>query len=105
MSRSRNFTYSSSTLIDIKIKYIIRSGDKLENEKILYNVIPKVHIGKIPIMLQSSLCLLYNYKHMDSNVTGECKYDPGVFYNQWFGKNRIRTREGGRKQNTNIQHF
>ena len=27
-SRLRNFTYSSSTLIDIKIKYIIRSGDK-----------------------------------------------------------------------------
>ena len=79
-SRLRNFTYSSSTLIDIKIKYIIRSGDKLENEKILYNVIPKVHIGKIPIMLQSSLCLLYNYKHMDSNVTGECKYDPGGYF-------------------------
>ena len=33
-SRLRNFTYASSTLIDIKIKYIIRSGDKLENEKI-----------------------------------------------------------------------
>jgi len=79
-SRLRNFTYASSTLIDIKIKYIIRSGDNLENEKVLYNTIPKVHIGKIPIMLQSTLCLLHNYKHINSNVTGECKYDPGGYF-------------------------
>tara|TARA_B100000035_G_C21036704_1_gene571445 strand:+ start:3431 stop:6958 length:3528 start_codon:yes stop_codon:yes gene_type:complete len=79
-SRLRNFTYASSTLIDIKIKYIIRSGDNLENEKVLYNTIPKVHIGKIPIMLQSSLCLLHNYKHINNNVTGECKYDPGGYF-------------------------
>ena len=68
-SRLRNFTYASSTLIDIKIKYIIRSGEQLENEKIMYNIIPKVHIGKIPIMLQSTLCLLHNYKHINNNVS------------------------------------
>ena len=41
-SRLRNFTYSSTSLIDIKIKYIIRHGDNLENEKYIYNVIPKI---------------------------------------------------------------
>lgn len=78
--RLRNFTYSSGTLIDIKLKYIIRSGENLENVKEMYNVIPKVHIGKIPIMLQSSMCLLHNYKHISNNITGECKYDPGGYF-------------------------
>ena len=79
-SRLRNFTYSSTSLIDIKIKYIVRYGDNLEHEKYIYNVIPKIHIGKIPIMLQSSVCLLNNYKYINSNITGECKYDPGGYF-------------------------
>tara|TARA_B110000305_G_C19458493_1_gene652556 strand:- start:1436 stop:4951 length:3516 start_codon:yes stop_codon:yes gene_type:complete len=78
--RLRNFTYSSTSLIDIKTKYIIRTGENLENEKEIMNVIPKVHIGKIPIMLQSSLCLLHNYKHINTDITGECHYDPGGYF-------------------------
>ncbi len=79
-SRLRNFTYSSTTLIDIKIKYIIRTGDNLENESYIHNTIPKIHIGKLPIMLKSSMCLLHNYKHINSSITGECKYDPGGYF-------------------------
>ena len=79
-SRLRNFTYSATTTCDIHIKYIIRNGDNLENEQIIQNIIPKVHIGKIPIMLKSSMCLLHNYKHIDNNITGECKYDAGGYF-------------------------
>ena len=73
-ARLRNFTYASSTTIDISIKYIIRNGT---NVNTLHNVLKKIHIGKLPIMLRSSICVLNQYPHLDSDLTGECKYDPG----------------------------
>lgn len=79
-ARLRNFTYAASTTIDINIKYIIRTGPNLENTKILYKNIPRVHIGKLPVMLKSSICVLNQYKHFDNNQTGECKFDAGGYF-------------------------
>jgi DNA-directed RNA polymerase II subunit RPB2 len=80
-ARLRNFTYSSTMTMDINIKYVTRNGDGLENSETFHKTLPQVHIGKLPIMLKSSICLLNQYKHVDSNITGECKYDAGwVFY-------------------------
>ena len=76
-ARLRNFTYASSTTIDISIKYIIRNGT---NVNTLHNVLKKIHIGKLPIMLRSSICVLNQYPHLDSDLTGECKYDPGGYF-------------------------
>ena len=50
-ARLRNFTYASAMTIDIDIKIIHRTGDKLQNSETLYKNLEKVHIGKIPIML------------------------------------------------------
>jgi DNA-directed RNA polymerase beta subunit/intein/homing endonuclease len=79
-ARLRNFTYASSTTIDINIKYIIRNGPNLENVQILYKTIPKIHIGKIPIMLKSNICVLSQYKHFQNTQTGECKFDAGGYF-------------------------
>ena len=79
-ARLRNFTYSSAMTIDINIKYIIRDGDNLENIKTLYKSFPKIHIGKLPIMLKSNICILNQYKYVDSRHTGECKYDAGGYF-------------------------
>jgi len=79
-ARLRNFTYSSAMTIDINIKYIIRDGDNLENVKTLYKSFPKIHIGKLPIMLKSNICILNQYKYVDSRHTGECKYDAGGYF-------------------------
>jgi DNA-directed RNA polymerase beta subunit len=79
-ARLRNFTYASSTTIDINIKYIVRTGSNLENVKTFYKNIPKVHIGKLPIMLKSSICVLSQYKHFENTQTGECKYDAGGYF-------------------------
>jgi DNA-directed RNA polymerase II subunit RPB2 len=51
-ARLRNFTYASSTTIDINIKYVVRSGPNLENTQTFYKTIPKIHIGKLPILLK-----------------------------------------------------
>jgi DNA-directed RNA polymerase II subunit RPB2 len=79
-ARLRNFTYASSTTIDINIKYIVRSGPNLENIQTFYKTIPKVHIGKIPIMLKSNICVLSQYKHFENTQTGECKFDSGGYF-------------------------
>jgi DNA-directed RNA polymerase II subunit RPB2 len=79
-ARLRNFTYASSTTIDINIKYIVRSGTNLENIQTFYKTIPKVHIGKIPIMLKSNICVLSQYKHFENTQTGECKFDSGGYF-------------------------
>lgn len=79
-ARLRNFTYSSSTLIDLNIKYMIRTGENLENIQTINKVMPKVHLGKIPIMLKSDICVLKQYQHFENTETGECKYDAGGYF-------------------------
>ena len=79
-ARLRNFTYASAMTIDINIKYIVRTGTNLENTQTFYKTIPKVHIGKLPIMLKSNICVLNQYKHFENTQTGECKFDAGGYF-------------------------
>jgi DNA-directed RNA polymerase II subunit RPB2 len=79
-ARLRNFTYASAMTIDINIKYVIRDGENLENVKTMYKTLPKIHIGKLPIMLKSNICVLSQYKYVDSKHTGECNYDAGGYF-------------------------
>jgi DNA-directed RNA polymerase II subunit RPB2 len=79
-ARLRNFTYASSTTVDVNIKYVVRTGANLEHSQIFYKTIPKVHIGKIPIMLKSNICVLSQYKHFENTQTGECKFDAGGYF-------------------------
>ena len=79
-ARARNFTYASTMTIDLNFRYVIRTGDNLENAQTFYKSIPKVHIGKLPIMLKSSICVLNQYTHINNNVSGECKHDAGGYF-------------------------
>ena len=79
-ARLRNFTYASAMTIDINIKLVVRSGENLENVQTVYKLLPKIHIGKLPIMLKSNICVLTQYKHVENANTGECKYDAGGYF-------------------------
>jgi DNA-directed RNA polymerase II subunit RPB2 len=79
-ARLRNFTYASNMTVDINIKYIVRSGANLDNIQTFYKTIPKIHIGKLPIMLKSNICVLNQYKHFENTQTGECKFDSGGYF-------------------------
>ena len=79
-ARLRNFTYASAMTVDINVKFVIRSGDELENVQTLYKSLPKIHIGKLPIMLNSNICVLTQYKHVEQSKTGECKFDAGGYF-------------------------
>lgn len=79
-ARLRNFTYASSMTVDANIKYTIRTGENLENVQTLHKSIPGIHIGKMPIMLKSSICILNQYSHINHAETGECAYDAGGYF-------------------------
>jgi DNA-directed RNA polymerase II subunit RPB2 len=79
-ARLRNFTYSASMTLDINIKYVIRSGSNLDNVQTFYKNLQKIHIGKLPIMLKSNICVLNQYKYIEHTYTGECKFDSGGYF-------------------------
>jgi len=79
-ARLRNFTYASAMTIDINIKFVIRNGPNLEIAQTFYKTLPKIHIGKLPIMLKSNICVLTQYKHVENVHTGECKFDAGGYF-------------------------
>lgn len=79
-ARLRNFNYSSTMFLDIYVQTIVRNGPTLENMQIFNKIIPKVNIGKMPIMLKSNICILNSYKHISHELLGECKCDPGGYF-------------------------
>ena len=79
-ARLRNFTYSSQMVIDLNIKIVERYGDNLEKENVHYKKMNQIHIGKLPIMLKSNICVLTQNNHLNTNITGECKHDTGGYF-------------------------
>ena len=79
-ARLRNFTYNSTMTVDLNIKYVVRTGEKLENCQTIHKVLNKIHIGKMPVMLKSNICVLTQYKHIDTKQSGECKFDAGGYF-------------------------
>ena len=77
-ARLRNFTYSSNMTIDLHIKYTIRDTEDMETPKIFEKILPKINIGKMPIMLKSSICVLN--EHKNTKITGECGLDCGGYF-------------------------
>ena len=79
-ARLRNFTYASIMTVDINLKIILRSGKDLKDIQTFYKTLPKIHIGKMPIMLKSDICVLTQYKHLHPDITKECRHDPGGYF-------------------------
>jgi DNA-directed RNA polymerase II subunit RPB2 len=79
-ARLRNFTYASNMQIDLKIKYLVRTGEDYESEQIFYRSLKNIHIGKLPIMLKSCICSTHQYKHLSPEMTGECSMDAGGYF-------------------------
>lgn len=79
-ARLRNFTYASNMIIDMTVKYVIRSGPQLNSEETMYKTFSKIQLGKLPVMLKSCLCVLQQYTHVPSAVVGECSLDAGGYF-------------------------
>jgi len=79
-AKLRNFTYASTMTVDLQIKYIIRNTEAMDTPKVIVKNLPKINIGKMPIMLKSSICVLTQNKHIHSQFTGECPMDCGGYF-------------------------
>jgi DNA-directed RNA polymerase II subunit RPB2 len=79
-ARLRNFTYASAMSIDVNIKILKRTGENLQSIETIYKKLPRINIGKMPIMLKSCICVLTQYSHLKSDITGECWMDPGGYF-------------------------
>ena len=79
-ARLRNFTYASPMTLDVNIQIVKRSGELLDKVENLHKKLPRIHIGKMPIMLKSSICVLKQYNHLSPEITGECSMDGGGYF-------------------------
>jgi len=66
--------------VDLQIQYIVRNTDLMDSPKIITRTLPKINIGKMPIMLKSSICVLNQNRHIPSAFTGECPMDCGGYF-------------------------
>ena len=79
-AKLRNFTYASTMTVDINIKYVIRNTETMDTPKTIEKIIPKINIGKLPIMLKSSICVLTQNPHISHQQSGECSMDCGGYF-------------------------
>ncbi|XP_036190996.1 DNA-directed RNA polymerase II subunit RPB2-like [Myotis myotis] len=73
-ARLRNLTYSAPLYVDIT-KTVIKKG-----EEQLQTQYQKTCIGKIPIMLRSTYCVLNGLTDRDLCELNECPLDPGGYF-------------------------
>lgn len=67
--RLRDMTYSAPITVDIEY---LRG-----QQRVIRNGLP---IGRMPIMLQSSKCVLHGLDHDELALKNECPYDPGGYF-------------------------
>ena len=79
-ARLRNFTYASAMTVDLNVKYLIRTGKNLDNCQTIMRSLDGIHIGKLPIMLKSCVCVLKQYSHVSNDITEECRFDAGGYF-------------------------
>jgi DNA-directed RNA polymerase beta subunit/intein/homing endonuclease len=79
-AKLRSFTYASTMTVDVNIKYVIRNTENMDVPKTIEKTLPKINIGKLPIMLKSSICVLKQNIHINPLYTGECFMDCGGYF-------------------------
>ena len=91
-ARLRNLTYASPLTVDVKTT-ITRTDNKTGQKVLHQRVFPNVHLGKIPVMVGSRLCLLKDQKHVHPMDLGECPEDVGGYFIVGGGERAIISQE------------
>ena len=79
-ARDCNLNYSAPLNVDVKVTttFIDHTRGGIKESKV--RVFPNVHMGKIPIMVKSKYCHLYDQKHVEPRLLGECAEDDGGYF-------------------------
>lgn len=78
-ARARNFTYAAQMFCDVRFTARSYKGEKLDTYDENVKVFEGVSLGKIPVMLGSSLCIMKDYPLTKEQI-GECPYDPFGYF-------------------------
>ena len=77
-ARQRNFTYAAAMTVDVALEYTVKSPDgEIQH---FSTRLDQIHIGKLPIMVKSNICVLSQYSHVGVDQTEECAFDPGGYF-------------------------
>ena len=73
-------TYAFTIHVDVEVDFVIKVYD--EADSVIYEntetlEIPKIYLGKFPIMLQSDMCILKGLSPEVRYNMGECRNDKG----------------------------
>ena len=78
IARMNNLTYSSSLYVNVHIiiEYLNEDNIIVKIDKYVNNV----YIGKIPIMVRSTACILHQVPSIGDSDNNECRYDYGGYF-------------------------
>jgi len=76
-ARLRNMTYGITIHYDVDVDFTYYVGDEKKQHTI---VLPKIYLGRFPIMLQSDLCILNKLNKDVRFNMGECRNDYGGYF-------------------------
>jgi DNA-directed RNA polymerase II subunit RPB2 len=77
-ARLRNMTYGTTIHYDVDVDFYIKDGENVIERSI--TLPEKIYLGKIPIMLNSDLCILNKLSPEVKFNMGECKNDYGGYF-------------------------
>ena len=76
-ARLRNMTYGVTIHYDVEVDFIYYVGGERKEHSIM---LPKIYLGRFPIMLQSDLCILSTMNKDVRFNMGECRNDYGGYF-------------------------
>jgi len=76
-ARLRNMTYGVTIHYDVDVEFIYYIGDEKKEHTM---ILPKIYLGRFPIMLQSNLCILNGMNKDVRFNMGECRNDYGGYF-------------------------
>jgi DNA-directed RNA polymerase II subunit RPB2 len=76
-ARLRNMTYGITIHYDVDVDFIYYVGDERKEHSI---ELPQIYLGRIPIMLQSNVCILNTLSKSVKFNMGECRNDYGGYF-------------------------
>jgi len=77
-ARLRNMTYGVTIHYDLEVDYSFTESDGSVSKRT--EMVPKVLLGRFPIMLMSNLCILKGLAPRARFATGECRNDRGGYF-------------------------
>ena len=78
IARMNNLTYSSNLYVKVHLVIEVINEDGIIEK--IDKTINNVYIGKIPVMVRSKACVLYQIPGLGEENNNECRYDFGGYF-------------------------